>query len=837
MKPNPVHRLPPPLETAVQRIKLAARDAAERTIESLGLAALASSNAFHRDGLLGAQFELNRKSAVFVLTFNDAFDERVLREVSPRAAAAPAAAPPPGMGPASVYPPLQPRNTNWDSLSLVDDREVEAQISAERFGMEIAYACEWELRELDAYVVALLAEAGGESERNPVRPDIVGHAMLRGIEVISDRPDIRKVLSTEMSRSLGALLPAVYAGIVADWRNAGVQPVGMAVRNRPARNFGHDTGRGDVGYEEERPGTSRYGPPGGSGGDSRQGGRMSGPGFSASTRPGPMGGRSGGTQIGSIDPTLMSLIRRLAHVGPGYGDGSSSGSVGGGRSSQGWVDEDESYDGFAGAGGMGGGAPPPNLIRTHREELRQASRGGVDHMVIDVIGFLFDQILADPKVPPQMARQIARLQLPVLRAALGDASFFSTRKHPVRRFINRIASLGAGFGDFGDEAAKRLLAKVRELVQQVVEGDFDQIETYEQKLAALEQFVNEQAAQSLAASGDDPAAVLSEKEDEIRLRQLYAQRLAGELKDVTIPDFLRDFVSGVWSQVLLRASAQGGPDGPLAQRLRRVGRELFLSVQAKPTPTHRKAFLAELPRLMQDLTEGMNLIAWPEAQRREFFGKLMPAHADALKRPAARQLDINLMARRVEGALERPLPSREDLRAAQALPLLTEELAQARFTPEEARRIGLVEEAAVDWDGKVDIPLGDTSPGDLGTDDDAAAANTPVAPGLPAPSEPPEPTEGRALADTLQVGFAYEMHLNNEWQKVRLAHISQGRAFFMFTYGGRHRKTVSLTQRMLLRLCDTGRMRAFEQAALIERATARARRQLAALGPAGSAAA
>ena len=42
MKPNPVHRLPAPLEAAVQRLKLAARDAVERTVESLGLAALAA---------------------------------------------------------------------------------------------------------------------------------------------------------------------------------------------------------------------------------------------------------------------------------------------------------------------------------------------------------------------------------------------------------------------------------------------------------------------------------------------------------------------------------------------------------------------------------------------------------------------------------------------------------------------------------------------------------------------------------------------------------------------------------------------------------------------------
>ena len=80
-------------------------------------------------------------------------------------------------------------------------------------------------------------------------------------------------------------------------------------------------------------------------------------------------------------------------------------------------------------------------VKRFIDELLQASTGKLDHMVIDVVGSLFDQILSDPKVPPQMARQIARLQLPVLRVALVDSNFFSSRRHPVRRFVNRIASL------------------------------------------------------------------------------------------------------------------------------------------------------------------------------------------------------------------------------------------------------------------------------------------------------------------------------------------------------------------------------------------------------------
>ena len=829
MKPNPVHRLPAPLEAAVQRLKLAAREAAERTIESLGLAALAANNAYQRDGLLGAQFELNRKSAIFALHFNDALDERVLRELGPLGG--PLGGPmlgPMASGPGSAEPgsrwqtPQSSGLTDWASLSLVEDKDVEAQISAERFGMDIASACEWELRELDGYVSAMLGDAGGERDRNPLKPDLVGHAMLRGIETVSERADVRKVLTTEISRSLGALLRGCYADILVDLRHAGVQPVGMTVRNRPGRAAGGPGGTGFAasGHSESEPSGnsahSNFGrggmAPGGPGGTVDSARRTGG--FAPSTRAGGYPGRSAmpGHQhasFGHVDPAMMTLIRRLAYV-----DGGSNSNSGAYAS------------GYGDDGAMEGGVKvlPPNVIRAHRDELRQASKGALDHMVIDVIGFLFDQILADPKVPPQMARQIARLQLPVLRAALGDPSFFSSRRHPVRRFINRIASLGSAFEDFGDEGAKEFLAKVKALIHEVVEGDFDQIEVYEQKLAALEAFTGEQAERN--GPEQATAALLSEKEDQLRLRQLYAQRLQGELKDVQAPPFLRDFISKVWSQVLMRAAEQGDTDGATAQRMRTVARDLFLSVQPKATPALRKSFLTQLPKLMQDLTEGMNLIAWPEEARRQFFGQLMPAHAEALKQAPARQLDINLMANEVEMALKRPLPSRAELKVSSQLPVLTEELAAPQFSAEEALQVGLVQESAVDWAGQIDI--------DLSAEAEAPPDNSPVAPGLPASSEPSEPTQGAELAQHLEIGFAYQMHIDGDWKKVRLSHVSPARSFYIFSHGGRHRKTISLTQRMLARLCQTGRLKTYESAYLIERATARARRQLSSLSGSGS---
>ena len=78
--------------------------------------------------------------------------------------------------------------------------------------------------------------------------------------------------------------------------------------------------------------------------------------------------------------------------------------------------------------------------------------------------------------------------------------------------------------------------------------------------------------------------------------------------------------------------------------------------------------------------------------------------------------------------------------------------------------------------------------------------------------------------------IAYQMHVDGAWQKVKLTHVSPGRTFFVFSHGKRQRQTISLTHRMLARLCEGDRFRAFENAYLLERATARARRQLAAVG-------
>ena len=798
---QPAPRMPAALGAAVQRVKVAAREAAQRCVDALGVAALASAKTSEREDLLTAQVDLNRKQSAFSMTFNERIDEALGTELRRLEGAS--------KGQSKI-------GSSWQSLTLVDDREVEIQVSADRVAMTLQHDCEWELRELDTLMLGLLRPIADRDieQRNPLRPEVIGRALVAACDTVSDRDGVRRALVEQMARALASAMPALYGTLVAELKAAGVRAPDPVARTTQGpgnemgqfANTGYDTQGRPVGVETQDSGPGGLGS--GRGGlHAAGGGRQGSPSARASLGSSGQGAfsASSGT-IGSVDAEVMTLIRRLALLGQG-GAGDTQ------------IDASMLQQG-SGLGALPGLPALPNVIVANRDELRRTATGALDHMVIDVVGSLFDQILADPKVPPQMARHIARLQLPVLRAALGDATFFSSRRHPVRRLVNRVASLAVAFDDFSGGPGQHFLALVRDMVDEIVNGDFDQMQVYEQTLDKLETFAAEQAKRDVE-SKSQATTLLDNKETELLLQQRYMQQLQAAMGQVPMDDFLRQFLTQVWSQAMMKAAADPGPAGDRVARYRNAGRDLVMSVQPKGSPADRKNFLVRLPQLMKDLNEGIALIGWPEAAKKDFFGKLLPAHAASLKGESMRTLDFNLLARQLDAVLATPLPKADEaIRGMSAIPVLDDVVSEP-FTAEEAERIGLVKESAIDWNGEVDIDLTDG--------DEPEVSETDIKlDGLPAP-EPVEPTRGASLADHVQIGFSYRMHFEGQWHKVRLSHISPGRTFFVFTRGHEHQHAISMTARMLARLCETGRLRAYENAYLIERATARARKQLAAL--------
>ena len=144
-------------------------------------------------------------------------DERIAKELAPRA---------------DATRKLEP--TDWQTLAWSTTSEVEEQMNSDRFGQLISHECEWELRELAAYMGSLLRLGRADDDRNPLRAEIIGTALYRGIEAVTERPRrCRKVLARELGQRWPRRCPQCYARHRARrCRQRGVQPVSLTVRTR-----------------------------------------------------------------------------------------------------------------------------------------------------------------------------------------------------------------------------------------------------------------------------------------------------------------------------------------------------------------------------------------------------------------------------------------------------------------------------------------------------------------------------------------------------------------------------------------------------------------------------
>lgn len=688
-------------------------------------------------------------------------------------------------------------NTGWGELSLMEEEAVDQLVAADRIGMSLSHGSEWELRAVESYTAAVLGDPEAGPDRNPFRPSVVARALLAAVDGLTDQAGMRQTLSEELTRALAMRMPSCYASLAAEFQAGGLraQDLRAVTDSSPRPSGGGATGAPGGAGGPETSGSVGAGAnaSGGGGGNPSFGGGAGNPG-------GRGGFPMGGAMLGQVGPQVMGLLRQL-HLGQGSPMLSPI------------------------ALGDAGGPMPANLIQQHRGELQQAANTPLDHMVIDVVGSLFEAILSDPKVPPQMARLLARLQLPVLRAALGDTSFFSMRKHPVRRFVNRLASLACAYEDFSQDPGLGFLQRVAPLVEEIAAGDFEKVKLYDEQLDALEAFVAEQNRLALQQQGQDAAELLAKKEALARQNLQYQQELEKALADLPLPEFLRRFLSRDWGPVIVHASTQEGE--AQAQAMRRLGKDLALSVLPKGGSPLRREFLSTLPVMVRSINEGLDRVNSPEAIRKQLFADLLPVHAESLKTAALSPLDHNLLVKRIEAAFGLAVPDEASaIRATAALDIDLEQV----FGDSEASSVGLIGEADVAWNGTVDIVL----------EPDGAPEAEPLQTvdisidGLPSP-EAPSVSRGGALFDHLEVGCVYRMNTGDAWRKVKLAHISQGRSFFIFTEGEKYPKTLTMTARMLRRLCESERLRGYESAQLLERATARARAQLAALLPAATA--
>ena len=198
-----------------------------------------------------------------------------------------------------------------------------------------------------------------------------------------------------------------------------------------------------------------------------------------------------------------------------------------------------------------------------------------DSDTIDLVGMLFDYITKNTRPNGNTQSLLTKLQVPLLRVALKDKSFFTRRAHPARQMLNAIAETGSHWIDDTEGPADRALIDKMQIVVDRVTQEFDgNLGLMENMLADLSQHMHTLARKAEvterrhvdAAKGREKLEVAREQ-----ARTAIAERVAAAKPGKLV----RTLLEQAWTDVLALTLLRQGENSEIYKKRLGVAEQLL----------------------------------------------------------------------------------------------------------------------------------------------------------------------------------------------------------------------------------------------------------------------
>lgn len=258
--------------------------------------------------------------------------------------------------------------------------------------------------------------------------------------------------------------------------------------------------------------------------------------------------------------------------------------------------------------------------------------GVADEDVINLIAMLFECILDDRNLPDSLKALIGRLQIPMLKVAVLDKSFFSRASHPARRLLNEIAAAAMGWGECDDHERDRLYLRIEQVVQRLLSDFVDDPAIFSELLADFLAFTSDERRRSELLEQRTRDAEEGRARAELA-RQRVEQALNQALLGKVLPEGVVVFLQEAWSKVLLLTCLKHGDVSAQWQADVQTMEQLIWSVQRHDEPDPGLRLLALVPGLLKALRDGLSSSAFDPFATSEFFSELETLHVQLFERP------------------------------------------------------------------------------------------------------------------------------------------------------------------------------------------------------------
>lgn len=255
-----------------------------------------------------------------------------------------------------------------------------------------------------------------------------------------------------------------------------------------------------------------------------------------------------------------------------------------------------------------------------------AHLAGGEEDVVNLVGLIFEFILNDRNQAIPMKALLARLQIPYLKLAFVDRTFFRRAGHPARQLLNELASAGIGWSRSQELKRDALYDLIESLVVRVLNRFDGNVQLFDDLLAELRQFVHDDARRNQVVEQRMRDAELGRTratEAKAAIATLINQR-AGSRE---LPEEVRGFVRDVFSRILTFTYLKNGPASGEWQQAVGTLDEL-LECAAPMTELSRIGERERtLPRLLMQLRDGVATVG-ADAGSVEVLERVLRVRAD-----------------------------------------------------------------------------------------------------------------------------------------------------------------------------------------------------------------
>ncbi len=257
--------------------------------------------------------------------------------------------------------------------------------------------------------------------------------------------------------------------------------------------------------------------------------------------------------------------------------------------------------------------------------------GQLDDDIINLVNMMFEFILDDRNLAAPMKALLGRLQIPLLKVAIADKTFFSKGGHPARRLLNELATAALGWqGDGGEKDT--LFKKIDGIVQKLI-TDFDSdVSIFGEMLTDFVSFIEKEKRRASILEQRTLDAEDGKAKSE-RARALVNQSILTLIDGRNLPAPVMTLLQEAWGNVLFLICLKHDTDSDEWKEALQTAADLVWSVCATLDKEARARMLQLVPDLLKRLRTGLESVSYNPFEMTQLFKQLQAVHLQRLKAP------------------------------------------------------------------------------------------------------------------------------------------------------------------------------------------------------------